>query len=334
VYDAHDTALDRDVAVKVWRDPAEGAAEARLTARLHHPGVVVVHDAHTEGDVPFLVMERVDGVSLDTELGLGPLPPRRARQVVAQLARTLSLVHDDGIVHGDVKPGNVLLGPGDRVTLTDFGVAGPTRTHHPDVAVGTPHYLSPEQVQGRPLTAATDVYALGLVLLECLTAMRAYPGPAATAAAARLHRAPTIPSYVPADLAALVREMTDLDPVRRPSASDVAARLEGAEAGPATMPVVVGPPTQPVATEGRPWMALVGAALLAVVLGLAVTGPSVDTAKSDEPAQVPVEVTTSPTPSPSPRVVPAVQRTVKKPAPAPAPHKKKGGHKKHHGRRD
>src|SRR5690349_18377117 len=141
VYDAYDESLHRDVAVKVWDDPAEGLAESRLTARLHHPGVVVVHDAQTDGDLPFLVMERVDGVSLATELGLGPLTPSRTRQVVGQLARTLSLVHADGVVHGDVKPGNVLLGPGDRVTLADFGVAGPTSTQHRDVALGTPHYL-------------------------------------------------------------------------------------------------------------------------------------------------------------------------------------------------
>jgi serine/threonine protein kinase len=327
VYDAHDDALDRDVAVKVWHDPAEGAAEARLTARLHHPGVVVVHDVHTDGDLPFLVMERVDGVSLDTELGLGPLTPRRAREVVAQLARTLSLVHDDGIVHGDVKPGNVLLGPGDRVTLTDFGVAGPTRTVRQDVALGTPHYLSPEQVRGRPVTPATDVYALGLVLLECLTATRAYPGPPASAAAARLHRAPTVPSYVPVDLAALIREMTDLDPVRRPSAAAVAARVEGTAERADTALLTVGPPTQPIATDARPWMALVGAALLAVVLGLAVTGPSARSADRESPAPVPTKASPTATPTPSPRVVPAVQRATKAPAPV---HHKKRGHGKHH----
>jgi serine/threonine protein kinase len=329
VYDAHDTALDRDVAIKVWHDPAEGAAEARLTARLHHPGVVVVHDAHTDGEVPFLVMERVDGVSLDTELGLGPLPPRRTRQLVGQLAATLALVHEDGIVHGDVKPGNVLLGPGDRVTLTDFGVAGPTRTQHSDVAVGTPHYLSPEQVRGRPVTAATDVYALGLVLLECLTATRAYPGPAAVAAAARLHRAPTVPSYVPADLAALVREMTDLDPARRPTAAAVAARLESPDTRTDTTLLPVGPPTRPVAVEGRQRWALVGAALLAVVLGLAVTGPSAKSADSQSPAQVATTTSPSARPSPSPRAVPAVQRSTKPAAPAPV-HHKGHGRKKHH----
>ena len=327
VYGAHDEALDRDVALKIWDDPAEGAAESRLTARLHHPGVVVVHDASSDGDLTFLVMERVDGVSLDHELGMGPLTPRRTRDVVGQLARTLSLVHADDVVHGDVKPGNVLLGAGDRVTLTDFGVAGPSRTQHRDVAVGTPHYLSPEQVRGRPITPATDVYALGLVLLECLTAMRAYPGPATSAAVARLHRAPSIPSYVPADLAALVREMTDLDPERRPTAAQVAARLEGTTRAADTVLIATGLPTQPMATEGRQWWALVGAALLAVVLGLAVTGPASRSSDSQGPAPVSTPRTSSP--SPTPRVVPAAKRVVR--TPTPAPHHARHGHKKGHG---
>jgi serine/threonine protein kinase len=328
VWDAYDTALHRDVAVKVWHDPAEGAAEARLTAKLNHPGVVVVHDVHIDDELPFLVMERVEGVSLDTELGLGPLSPERTRQLVGQLATTLALVHADGIVHGDVKPGNVLLGPGDRVTLADFGVAGPSGPSLGDVAVGTPHYLSPEQVRGRSITPATDIYALGLVLLECLTATRAYPGPAAGSAAARLHRAPSVPSWVPADLAALVREMTDLDPVRRPTAAGVAARLDRGPRSDTTV-LAVGPPTQSLAVsrEGRKRWALVGAALLAVVLALAVTGPSDDTADSHGPAPAPT-TTTSPAarPSPSPAVVPAVQRATAAPAPAP----RKGHGKKHH----
>jgi serine/threonine protein kinase len=242
--------LDRDVAVKVWHEPAEGVAESRLTARLKHPGVVVVHDVHAEDDLAFLVMERVHGVSLDTELGYGPLSERRAIDVVRQLARTLSFVHADGIVHGDVKPGNVLLGPNDRVTLTDFGVAGPTRTRNRDVAVGTPQYLSPEQVRGVAVTPATDVYALGLVLLECLTASRAFSGPPERAAVSRLSSGPVVPANIPADLAGLIREMTALDPVRRPTAGQVAARLATREPLSDTVLVPTGPQSLPVAVGG------------------------------------------------------------------------------------
>ncbi len=236
VYAAHDTQLDRDVAVKVWDQPDEAAAEGRLTARLHHPGVVVVHDASREGDLAFLVMERVQGLSLDVELDLGPLPAQRAAHIVSQVARTLSFVHGDGVVHGDVKPGNILLGPHDHATLTDFGVASPDRTRYPDVAHGTPPYLSPEQARGRTLSPATDVYALGLVLLECVTGTRAFPGSPEAAAAARLHGGPLIPRSVPADLAALVRDMTALDPVRRPTAGQVATRLESRAQRPRQLP--------------------------------------------------------------------------------------------------
>jgi hypothetical protein len=138
-----------------------------------------------------------------------------------------------------------------------------------------------------------------------------------------------VPSYVPADLAALVREMTDLDPVRRPTAAAVAARLEGVDTRADTTLLAVGPATQPLAVEGRQRWALVGAALLAVVLGLAVTGPSAKSAVSQTPTPVPTTSSPSARPSPSPRVVPAVQRSAKPAAPAPV-HRKGHGHKKHH----
>jgi serine/threonine protein kinase len=326
VYAAKDTQLDRDVAVKVWHEAAGALVESRMTAQLRHPGVVVVHDVATDGDLSFLVMELVAGVSLDRELGFGPLSEHRTRDVVGQLARTLSLVHADGIVHGDVKPGNVLLGPHDHVTLTDFGVASPTRTRHPDVALGTPQYLSPEQVRGRRITPATDVYALGLVLLECLTATRAFPGSAETAAVARLTRGPVVPASVPRDLAALVQDMTALEPVRRPTAAQVAARLGGATPRADTAVLSVGPPTQPTSTEVRPRWALVGAALLAVVLGLGLTGPHGSAHSGGSPGPTPPPIS-SPSPvvthTPTPRTVPVVN------APAPA---KGRGHHKHHGR--
>jgi serine/threonine protein kinase len=178
VYAAHDELLGRDVAVKVWSTDAAWADETRLTAQLHHPGVVVVHDGGVTGDATYLVMELVDGPSLARVLQDGALPRGRAVRIVSQLAHTLALVHADGIVHGDVKPANVLLAAGDRVVLADFGVAQPSLSAPADVVLGTPQYLSPEQVRGQPVTAATDVYATGLVLLECLTGRPGYPGSA------------------------------------------------------------------------------------------------------------------------------------------------------------
>jgi len=329
VYAAVDEHLQRDVAVKLWDVPCDDPArEARIAARVQHPGVVVVHDARAGDELSYLVMERVSGCSLAEALREGPLPEGRCVHVVAQLCRTLALVHTDGVVHGDVKPGNVLLGPGDRVTLTDFGVASPTRTRHRTEARGTPPYLSPEQVRGRPLTPATDVYATGLLLLECLTGTRAFTGAPEAAAVARLQGGPLVPSWVARDLAALVREMTALEPADRPSAADVAHRLEQRTPQTRTMPLpaAAGPATQPLATsQGRPWWLLVGTALVAVVAVLALTGPerdaSVGTPSPSVPTTAPVVAGTTPVVRHTPAAV--------APAPkAPGPGKKHGHGKK------
>jgi serine/threonine protein kinase len=278
-------------------------------------------------------MERVSGMSLDVELSMGPLPADRAAPIVAQLARTLSLVHGDGVVHGDVKPGNVLLGPGDQVTLTDFGVASPTRTRHRDVAHGTPPYLSPEQVRGRRVTPATDVYALGLVLLECLTGVRAFPGTPEVSAMARLEGGPLVPRSVPSNLAALVRDMTALDPVRRPTADQVAARLHARHAGTETALLTAGVPTQPVSTESKPWWLLVGTSLVAVTAVLAMTGPRHTGYQGQVPAPAPAAPTAAAR-APSPHVARTITPSPHKAAPvavAPAPKPVKGhSHRKHH----
>jgi serine/threonine protein kinase len=331
VYAAHDAQLDRDVAVKIWDRPDEAKAEGRLTARLRHPGVVVVHDGDAEGDTAYLVMERIAGLSLDVELGMGPLTVERTARIGAQLARTLSLVHADGIVHGDVKPGNILLGPDDHATLSDFGVAGPTQTRrrdltHRTVTQGTPPYLSPEQVRGRRITPATDVYALGLVLLECLTGVRAFPGTPEASALARLERGPRVPSTVPADLGRLVRDMTEPDPVRRPTAGQVAARLETRTSRADTLLLATGPATQPLSTESKPWWLFVGVALLAATAALAMTGPEQRGSQGGVPAQAPTPTATAPAPQDTPTAAPS------RPAPAVAPARgpaKGHGHRKH-----
>ncbi|HUR14924.1 MAG TPA: serine/threonine-protein kinase [Mycobacteriales bacterium] len=246
VYAARDERLDQEVAVKAWADPDAVTEEGRLTAGLRHPGVITVHGAVTDGELAFLVMERVHGRSLAQELRDGPLAPDRAVRLCAQLARTLACVHGDGVVHGDVKPANVLVGLGDVVTLTDFGTASPDGARHRDLAHGTVPYLSPEQVRGDALTAATDVYAAGLLLLECLTGRRAFPGPVEAAARARLEAGPLVPTYVARDLAALVRRMTALDPTERPSAEQVAEELDTRHARPTAVMALTaaGPPTR------------------------------------------------------------------------------------------
>ncbi len=243
VYLAKDQLLGREVAVKVLRDPepdptdrARFMSEARTLAGLNHPHLVTLLDAGTSGDRPFLVMELVRGTNLGeaTRRG-GPVPPPRMAEVGAQVAEALAYVHDAGVVHRDVKPGNVLLREDRRVLLADFGIARLVNdtAHHTRVGttIGSPAYFSPEQVQGLSVTPASDVYSLGLVLLEALTGERAYSGTPTEAAMARLNRNPDIPPTLPAGWVSLLRAMTDPEPTRRPDAKHVLERLRALAAG-------------------------------------------------------------------------------------------------------
>lgn len=240
VFRATDTLLDRPVAVKVLRDGTDDAtdrarftAEARTLAQLSHSGLVMVLDAGVAGtetaDRPFLVMELVDGPTLAAELGAGPLDRERVGAIGVQLADALAYAHDRGVVHRDVKPGNVLIGPDDRVKLADFGIArliGDTVRHtRTGQAIGTAAYLAPEQVMGRDVDGAADVYSLGLVLLEAVTGERAYPGTPTEAAMARLTRDPEVPTHLPESWQQLLHAMTATEPADRCSAAEVAERL-------------------------------------------------------------------------------------------------------------
>ncbi|HSK96739.1 MAG TPA: serine/threonine-protein kinase [Euzebyales bacterium] len=241
VYRAHDLVLARVVAVKLLRtvavdeeDRARFTDEARTLARLSHPNLVTILDAAIAGDVPYQVMELVDGPSLEQCCRAGPLEPARVAVIGAQIADALGHVHAAGIVHRDLKPGNVLL-RADTALLTDFGVArllsAAARHTITGATVGTPAYLAPEQVRGEAVGPATDVYGLGLVLLEALTGRRAYRGAPVEAALARLTTPPSISDAVPTAWHELLRAMTALDPTERPSTAAVAATLRGLASG-------------------------------------------------------------------------------------------------------
>jgi hypothetical protein len=230
VWRARDTLLDRIVAVKLLRPEYADSPEFRDRLRfegrhaglLSHPGVVQVHD-YDDGSadgVPYLVMEYVGGPSLAAVLRAeGTLSPGRVLGLVAQAAAALACAHAAGIVHRDMKPGNVLV-DGDQVKITDFGIARAvdavpiTRT---GLVIGTPAYLSPEQVAGQAATPLSDLYGLGVIAYECLTGRPPFQGNAlAVALAHRYQPLPPLPGTVPGPVAKLVAALTAKDPQRRP----------------------------------------------------------------------------------------------------------------------
>lgn len=259
VYRAEDRVLGRPVAVKLLRDvTADPAARARFTAeaqtlaRLSHPGLVTVLDAGTDGNRPYLVMELVQGSTLAGCCTGVALDPQYVAAVGAQVGDALGYVHSRGIVHRDVKPSNVLLGDDGRVLLADFGIAKLAAEAAPltatDSTVGTAWYLAPEQVRRGDIGPATDVYSLGLVLLEALTGQQCYPGSPIEAAVARLSSPPAIPATLPAPLAALLRRMSALDPADRPELPEVVTTLRHLAAGVDASTAAVQPHPEPATT--------------------------------------------------------------------------------------
>jgi serine/threonine protein kinase len=235
-----DEALDRQVALKLvtssgGEDSNRVGDEARLLARLSHPGLVPVYDAGTDdAGRPWVVMELVDGETLADAIRRGPMSSTRVAEIGARLADALAYVHGEGLIHRDVKPANVLLGQDGRVRLTDFGIArlvDAAKVTATGLTVGTASYLSPEQVTAEPVGTAADVYSLGLVLLECLTGKREYPGSAVEVALARLSRPPSVPGDLADGWPGLLTAMTDRDPAQRPTCAQVAADLHAIAVG-------------------------------------------------------------------------------------------------------
>lgn len=240
VFEAHDDLLDRRVAVKVFR-AAEAThrerfdAEVRLLAGLNHPGLVAVYDAGEHAGDGFMVLELVEGPTLrDVLAARAPLPDREVAGLGVTLADALAHVHERGIVHRDLTPANVLCGTDGSPRLTDFGIArllDTTRVTAEHLTIGTVGYMAPEQVEGKDVTPAADVYALGLVLLEALTAVPAFTGPSHEVAVARLTRDPAVPSDLPSPWPELLRSMVARRPQDRPTAASVAAQLTEARPG-------------------------------------------------------------------------------------------------------
>lgn len=187
VLGGQDLRLGRAVAIKVLRadmaaDPESRRrfeVEARAAARLSHPHAVAVYDTGEEDGVPFIVMERLPGVTLADELARAPVDSERACRLTLQILSALEAAHRQGIVHRDIKPGNVLLTEQGDAKLADFGIAKVAERHDVTMTVGligTPAYLSPDRLAGRPATPADDVYAVGVLLYETLTAVKPFVG--------------------------------------------------------------------------------------------------------------------------------------------------------------
>ena len=287
VWRADDDVLGRPVAVKVLAaelaaDPALSAAtwtEARAAAQLAHPHVTRVYDygqavLPDSRTLPYLVMELVDGHSLADRLASGPLPWPEAAAVCAQVASALAAAHRIGVVHRDIKPGNVMLTHGGAKVL-DFGIASLAGDHlgaDGGHIVGTPGYAAPERLRPGPAVPASDVYALGVLLYEALTGH--LPRPVATWRDAAAAHEVAVPPESP-DAPGLPRTVRQLcmaclspDPALRPTAED-AARVLGVAAGqtpvPATVPPAPAAPTSksaPATVSGPPAAFAVGSAPL------------------------------------------------------------------------
>ena len=250
VYAALDLKTSARVAVKIFRpgvelagSPGRRQREAQLAAAVQHPGVLAVLDAQLDDPergtgCAFLVTELVDGPSLSERLRSGPLAERDMVGLAAALCGALAAIHSVGIIHRDIKPANVLLPSGadglNHPKLADFGIAlmvDSTRMTATGFLAGTPTYLSPEQVQGQVLTPASDIYSLGLLLIEAVLGTPVFRGSGLEAAVARLHADPVPPRHLDPRLARLLTRMTARVPADRPSAIAAAAefdRLRGA----------------------------------------------------------------------------------------------------------
>ena len=232
VWEAVDSRLGRRVAVKVLKqefsqDPEfieRFRAEARTTAMLNHPGIAQVHDygesqMDGEGRTAYLVMELVNGEPLNSVLKrTGRLSLRHALDMLEQTGRALQIAHATGLVHRDVKPGNILITPTGQVKITDFGIAkavDAAPVTQTGMVMGTAQYIAPEQALGHDASPSSDVYALGVVGYEVVSGKRPFTGDGALTVAMKHIKEP--PPPLPADLPPNVRELIEITLVKNPS---------------------------------------------------------------------------------------------------------------------
>ncbi|WP_069164927.1 Stk1 family PASTA domain-containing Ser/Thr kinase [Nocardia altamirensis] len=249
VHKARDLRLSRDVAIKVLRadlarDPTfylRFKREAQNAAALNHPAIVAVYDTGEakvdDGPLPYIVMEYVDGDTLrDIVRGQGPLPPRRAMEVIADVCAALDFSHKAGIVHRDMKPANIMINRAGAVKVMDFGIAraiadSSNPMTQTAAVIGTAQYLSPEQARGETVDARSDVYSVGCVLFEILTGEPPFTGDSPVAVAYQhVREDPRLPSHVhpgvPRELDSVILKAMSKNPANRyQSAAEMRADL-------------------------------------------------------------------------------------------------------------
>jgi eukaryotic-like serine/threonine-protein kinase len=241
IWRAQDELLARPVAVKLPTDRSTGSTrvaqlawkEARTAARLSHPHIAAVHDfqeaVRPDGSVtPFVVMELLTGETLASRLSRSPMPWPEAARVAVAVADALAAAHANGVVHRDIKPGNVMLTP-TGVKILDFGIsadAGEPDDDETGATFGTPAYAAPERLDGKPAEPATDMYGLGVLLFEMVTGEPPYPVDTwEELAAARAAGPDRLPAQLPGTFRQVVERCLDEDPERRPTAVGVRDRL-------------------------------------------------------------------------------------------------------------
>ncbi len=287
VYQATDSRLGRRVAIKVLHDTfandperlARFEREARLLASLNHANIAAIHGLDEAGGVKFLVLEYVPGETLAERLAKGPLPFKQALEVSRQIAEALESAHERGVVHRDLKPGNIKITPDGKIKVLDFGLAKALESARPGASdddaatitaemtspgtvMGTPAYMSPEQASGRAVDRRTDIWAFGCVMYEALTGKRTFPGERTTEVLVRvLDHEPDwggLPAATPENLRVLLRRCLAKDPEAR--LHDIAdARLELQDTLSGRMPATVTTPARRL--PGRPLLAGVAAGL-------------------------------------------------------------------------
>ncbi len=287
VYRATDTALGRTVAIKTIRLAEQGTPEEAVTLRdrlmreaqaaatLSHPNVVAVYDVGQEGDITYVVMEYVHGMTLDRALQQpdAPRSPEAKLKIVEEVARALDYAHAHGVVHRDVKPGNIFVEKGGGVKLGDFGVAkitwGRTMTEA-GTLMGSPHYMAPEQLKGERVTGRTDQYALAVVTYSMLVGHKPFDADTLASLASKIlfEEAPSPAAFgvqLPPEAERVLHKGMSKSPSDRfVNCSEFAGALKDAfgRTGSAPRPE----PARPPKSSSRRWMAVAGVVVLAAVL--------------------------------------------------------------------